>query len=148
MNYSCDECGYTTLRRYNLERHIATVHSSPPGNIVAAQATETNETPRNEITTTIVNAVSSAIGEHPITPELLNRIVATVTIAITNTLATTNVSENQCSICHKVLCSKKSLRQHTIICSNKTLSYQCPTCNQKFASRAALYRHKKSCPPS
>lgn len=126
--FECSLCSYTTNKKYNLERHTATVHIHG----------------RN-ITTDNVNITTDKVN---VSADKVN--IATDKVNITTDKV--NIAENSdsaltCSHCYKTFTRKYGLKLHLESgkCTKKQHPHECELCKKTLSCKESLSRHRKTC---
>lgn len=125
--HACSLCDYTTIRKFNLERHLSLVHnchSTPDAEKVA-------------LNTTFVAANTTFVAANTtlITPENIS-----IQEVIEN-----DVVKYKCSGCNKLYTRKYRCIKHLETCKKVSHANECDVCHLACASKYALSRHKKTC---
>lgn len=122
--FKCHICDYTTPRKYNLERHIATVHNVHTPNISSTAPNVSISSPNISS-----NAPNISMNAPNVSTEL--QIVDPLT----------------CLQCKKQFSNMFSLRRHVNLerCKKTSDPLECPNCHAVFAYNSSKSRHMRTC---
>ncbi len=123
MQYQCPKCSYANEKRFNVQRHIATVHETSDEPIKA-------DTPKGRFFAQIESVDASD-----------------------ETCDVTSVEESndketsfKCEKCEKTFSRTYHLKRHGPTCKGKFNPLQCTMCEKIFTCRQSRYKHMKICP--
>lgn len=114
---NCPHCAYTSSRRYNLDRHIAKMHKTPP-------------------------KVPQSPPKVPHPPPKVPQPPPNVSQPPPNVSA-----KPSCELCGKIFARSDNLLKHKARCTGVASSLECPNCHTIFNSKQSKCRHVKTCAP-
>ncbi|XP_055296965.1 zinc finger protein 845-like [Sitodiplosis mosellana] len=138
----CDVCDRILYNKGNLQRHKISVHGAPH----SRASSSTIQLPENSEQEKIED-----FGERMHLNG--NQKLETEVQSQKKNVANLMVGENQCSICHKIMSSADSLRNHMKWNHNRDPNFKkrnqkvcakCDDCNRTFYNKGSLQRHREN----
>ena len=126
MVYECEHCGYSTIRKYDLERHKN--RKNPCHKIVND---DDNINARNNLIAPNINPIAPNIN--PIAPNI-NPDAPNINL---------KSKDNICIKCNKQLSSKYNLKKHILNCKGVD-NLSCYKCKKVFSSFQGKHKHMKN----
>lgn len=122
--YNCTQCDYTSKRKYNLERHINTMHTC------------SKQLECINVDTICINTDTTCINVDT------NDITIDTNDINVDTQGTHRI---KCPDCYKTFKCGRNLQLHIPKCSKRTFRFQCRECMQILGSSSALCHHRRFC---
>ncbi len=136
MPYQCPSCTYISEKRFNVQRHIATVHKTAEFplkvNVINDGVDAVN------VNMGAVNVNMGAVNENMSKQKVYNDTPNPDS-------ATCSKTSHQCEKCGKQFTRSHDLKRHSISCKGEANPLKCPNCQKLFSCRQSKYRHKQSC---
>ena len=125
--YTCSQCAYTTIRKYNFDRHMNMVHK--------IRFLDFEETHTQDEETHTQDEETHAHDEE-------------MQMIKNNSLEPYQKIDNnyyRCNGCLKIYSCLRNIKQHLDKCKKEKMQIQCEDCLKYFASNSSLSHHKKIC---
>ena len=140
MTHLCSLCSYSTNKRYNLNRHISTVHKVL--DVGKEEAAENNQTlSENNQTLSENNQTLSdnnqSMSENNQTLSKNNQSLDVETID--------GRKPHACPTCYKSYTRKVTLNAHILKCKKVQSALECDKCHRVFNTQSTLAMHRRRC---
>jgi hypothetical protein len=129
MVLTCSFCGYSTSKRFNMNRHTKTMHG------LALLECEPTEPKVAKDEPKVAKDEPKVAQDEPKVAKDEPKVADTMTSG----------TRHVCNECNNVFATSSSLKRHREICKKVVNSLTCPICLEMFHNKHQKYHHMKKC---